>query len=51
MRRNIIHPGAKELTYEIREIVSTAEKIQNFGQELTMENIGDPLTAGESLPQ
>lgn len=51
MRRNIIHPGAKELTYEIREIVTTAKKIEKIGQKMTWENIGDPLTAGETLPQ
>lgn len=51
MRRNIIHPGAKELTYEIREIVSVAQKIEKIGQKMTWENIGDPLTAGETLPQ
>ncbi|EFK97492.1 hypothetical protein LDC_0467 [sediment metagenome] len=51
MRRNILHSGAKELTYEIRKIVSVAEKIGKLGQKLTMENIGDPLTAGEILPE
>jgi len=35
MRRNIIHPGAKELTYEIREIVTTAKKIEKIGQKMT----------------
>ena len=51
MRRNIIHPGAKKLTYEIREIVNVAQRIEKLGQDMTWENIGDPLAAGESLPQ
>ena len=51
MRKNILHPGAKELTYEIREIVSTANKLEKLGLNLINENIGDPLNAGEKLPQ
>ena len=47
MRRNIVHEGAKNLTYEIREIVAVAREIQNLGQKMTWENIGDPIEKGE----
>jgi len=49
MRRNIVHEGAKNLTYEIREIVAVAHEIQNLGQPITWENIGDPIEKGETL--
>lgn len=50
MRRNIVHEGAKNLSYEIREIVAIANKVREFGQEITWENIGDPIEKGEHLP-
>jgi aspartate/methionine/tyrosine aminotransferase len=50
MRTNIVHIGAGELTYEIRNIVQIAEKIRDFGIPLKMENIGDPVTKGEKIP-
>jgi len=49
MRRNIVHEGAKNLTYEIREIVGVAREIRNLGQTITWENIGDPIEKGEQL--
>ena len=51
MRRNIIHPGADELTYEIREIVEIAKKLQSFGIDIIWENIGDPVSKGEEIPK
>ena len=51
MRRNIVHEGARQLTYEIREIVSVANQLQDLGVEITWENIGDPITKGEKIPQ
>ena len=51
MRNNIIHPGADELTYEIREIVEVGNKIQKTGIPITWENIGDPVAKGEIVPQ
>ena len=42
MRRNIVHEGAANLRYEIREIVSAAHDIERLDQEITWENIGDP---------
>ncbi len=50
MRRDIVHPGARSLTYEIREIVGVARQIRDMGRELTWENIGDPIEKGEQVP-
>jgi len=47
MRRNIVHEGAGSLTYAIREIVQVAHRIRDLGQEVTWENIGDPIQKGE----
>ena len=49
MRREIVHPGAKQLTYEIRQIVSVADRISDFGREIIWENIGDPIEKGASI--
>ena len=51
MRNNIVHQGAGELTYEIRGIVEIAEKIKSLGQEITWENIGDPVAKGYQIPE
>lgn len=50
MRNNIVHAGAGELTYEIREIVGIAEKLEKFGVKIFWENIGDPVAKGEAVP-
>ena len=50
MRRNIIHEGAANLRYEIREIVKVAHDVEALGQEITWENIGDPVQKGEAPP-
>jgi len=49
MRRNIVHPGADSLTYEIRSIVAIGRRIVNMGVEMTWENIGDPIAKGEEV--
>ncbi len=49
MRRSIVHEGAGNLSYEIREIVAVAREIRDLGQEITWENIGDPIEKGEAL--
>lgn len=49
MRRNIVHEGAKNLSYEIREIVLVARTIRQLGQEIIWENIGDPIQKGETV--
>jgi aspartate/methionine/tyrosine aminotransferase len=51
MRRNILHVGAENLKYEIREIVGAAHEIEALGQKITWENIGDPVQKGEIPPQ
>jgi aspartate/methionine/tyrosine aminotransferase len=51
MRNNIIHPGADELVYEIREIVEVANRINKTGVPIIWENIGDPVAKGEKVPQ
>src|SRR3989338_8384284 len=51
MRNNIVHQGAGELTYEIRGIVEIAEKIKSLGQEITWENIGDPVAKGYQISE
>ena len=51
MRNNIVHPGADELTYEIREIVEIGNKIEKTGVQIIWENIGDPIAKGQSVPQ
>lgn len=50
MRRDIVHVGSGQLTYEIREIVAFAEELQKYGVNITWENIGDPIAKGEKLP-
>jgi len=51
MRTDILHIGAGELTYEIRNIVRIADKMQKMGINIKMENIGDPVAKGEKIPQ
>ncbi|MBN2467259.1 MAG: pyridoxal phosphate-dependent aminotransferase [Deltaproteobacteria bacterium] len=51
MRRTIVHEGAEQLTYEIREIVAVAQELKTFGVDITWENIGDPIQKGEKVPQ
>jgi len=51
MRRNIVHIGAGQLRYEIREIVQTAKLFTELGVDITWENIGDPVQKGESVAE
>lgn len=50
MRRDIVHEGSGQLTYEIREIVEVALELRQLGLDITWENIGDPIEKGEKLP-
>ena len=50
MRTNILHIGAGELTYEIRNIVNVGDKLQSLGLQVNWENIGDPVAKGEIIP-
>lgn len=49
MRRDIVHPGAGKLKYEIREIVAFARELSRWGVDVTWENIGDPVKKGEPV--
>jgi len=51
MRTDIVHLGAGELTYEIRNIVAVGEKLEELGIKTYWENIGDPVAKGEHMPQ
>ncbi len=50
MRTNIVHIGAGELTYEIRNIVNVGMKLEKLGLKTNWENIGDPVAKGEKIP-
>ncbi len=50
MRIELVSPGSGELTYEIRNIVNVAEKLQKHGVRINWENIGDPIVKGEVIP-
>lgn len=50
MRTSIVHPGADNLRYEIRQIVEVARAIEAAGQTIRWENIGDPVAKGEHAP-
>jgi len=49
MRFDIAKDGSG-LVYEIRQIVSVAQKLKEYGIEVTWENIGDPIQKGEKIP-
>ncbi|MDC7225374.1 MAG: pyridoxal phosphate-dependent aminotransferase [Spirochaetales bacterium] len=49
MRRKIVHVGAGQLTYEIRQIVGVARQIEGFGRDIKWENIGDPVEKGVAI--
>lgn len=50
MRTQIVHPGADNLRYEIRQIVEVARVIEATGAAIRWENIGDPVAKGEKVP-
>ncbi|MFN3403203.1 MAG: pyridoxal phosphate-dependent aminotransferase [Cytophagaceae bacterium] len=51
MRHKILSGGAKELSYEIREIVKKADQLKNLGVTIYWENIGDPVQKNCEIPQ
>src|SRR5512136_2279160 len=50
MRNDLISPALGGMTYEIRNIVNVAEKLQKHGVKINWENIGDPIVKGETIP-
>lgn len=51
MRQKLLHDGASELSYEIREIVKKADRLKAAGLPIVWENIGDPIQKNHKLPQ
>jgi len=51
MRQPLLSEGAKELSYEIREIVKKAEMVKATGQTIYWENIGDPIQKKHVIPE
>lgn len=51
MRQKLLSEGAKELSYEIREIVKKADQLKKLGMNISWENIGDPIQKHHKLPQ
>ncbi|MDR2079559.1 MAG: pyridoxal phosphate-dependent aminotransferase [Treponema sp.] len=51
LRRDIVHPGAGKLKYEIREIVAFARSLDRWNIPIRWENIGDPVKKGEPVVQ
>ena len=51
MRKKLLRTGADELSYEIREIVKKAIRLEEAGLNIFWENIGDPIQKGTELPQ
>ena len=50
MRQKLLSEGAKELSYEIREIVKKAKILQAEGVQISWENIGDPIQKNAKIP-
>ncbi len=50
MRQKLLSDGAKELSYEIREIVKKANLLAEEGVQITWENIGDPIQKNAKVP-
>ena len=50
MRRRLLSEGAKELSYEIREIVKKANQLKALGLPIHWENIGDPIEKKCQIP-
>jgi alanine-synthesizing transaminase len=50
VRNEIVHIGAGELNYEIRNIMKVVERVKALGVNVNLENIGDPVAKGEKIP-
>lgn len=50
MRQSLLHEGSRQLDYEIRNIVKKAEVLQQHGQKIYWENIGDPILKHAVVP-
>ncbi|MGB1008757.1 MAG: pyridoxal phosphate-dependent aminotransferase [Thiolinea sp.] len=51
MRQNLLRADSKLLNYPIREVVTIGKEIEKLNQHpMIWENIGDPVAAGEEIP-
>ena len=50
MRQKLLSEGAKELSYEIREIVKKPRSLKSLVLTISWENIGDPIQKHHKLP-
>lgn len=51
MRKNLLHYWQKSLSYEIREIVEIAKKVESYWINISWENIWDPVAKWEKMPE
>lgn len=52
MRQNLLRANSDLLRYPIREVVEIGKRLEKLGHfSMIWENIGDPITAGESIPE
>jgi len=52
VRQNLLRADNKLLNYPIREVVTIGKQLEKLGNlTMTWENIGDPITAGEEMPE
>ena len=52
MRQNLLRADNKLLNYPIREVVTIGKQLEKLGNfKMIWENIGDPITAGEQVPE
>lgn len=52
MRQNLLRANIELLRYPIREVVEIGKQLEKLGHfSMVWENIGDPITAGESIPK
>lgn len=52
MRQNLLRADSTLLSYPIREVVTIGKEIEILGEfDMVWENIGDPVAAGEAMPQ
>ena len=52
MRQNLLRADSALLSYPIREVVTIGKQIEKLGEfSMIWENIGDPVAAGEPVPE
>ncbi|MEE9309778.1 MAG: hypothetical protein V3U64_02050, partial [Cocleimonas sp.] len=52
MRQNILRADSALMSYPIREVVVIGKELEKLGDfSMVWENIGDPVSAGEHVPE